>query len=383
MTAMENWFDVLADRPATSIVSALGLLAAAAIAGIALRAVTRRTRSLRQLVLAIAIASLAIGAVAAFLLGRLMVLDRAEANAALVVLGVTAVFAALLALFASKPLGDDAKRLETVVRRLESGDRTARTDVDRADELGHVARALDQLTARLDELERQRAATEEERRLMFASLGHDLRTPLSALRAAVEALADGVAPDPERYVRAMARDVEVLGTLIDDVFLLATIESGRLELDRRPVDLAELADEAIEALTPAANAHDVTLELHAPGAVRVRGHATAIGRVLRNLLDNAIRHAPANSTVTVSVVGGAQPTVRVVDEGPGFPAEFASQVFEPFSRADPSRTRETGGSGLGLVIARGLVEAHGGTIWLERSPDAPPGARVAFQLPSA
>ena len=132
MTAMENWFDVLADRPATSIVSALGLLAAAAIAGIALRAVTRRTRSLRQLVLAIAIASLAIGAVAAFLLGRLMVLDRAEANAALVVLGVTAVFAALLALFASKPLGDDAKRLETVVRRLESGDRTARTDVDRA-----------------------------------------------------------------------------------------------------------------------------------------------------------------------------------------------------------------------------------------------------------
>jgi signal transduction histidine kinase len=203
------------------------------------------------------------------------------------------------------------------------------------------------------------------------------------LRAAVEALADGVAPDPERYLRAMARDVEALGALIEDVFLLASIESGRLDLLREPVDLSELADEAVEALSPAATARRVRLSLESPGGVRVDGNATAIGRVIRNLIDNAIRHAPEDSAVDVIVAGGSAPSLRVIDRGPGFPAEFARHVFEPFARADPSRTRATGGAGLGLVIARGLVEAHGGRIWIEQPADTTTGGRVAFELPGS
>jgi two-component system, OmpR family, sensor histidine kinase BaeS len=369
--------EAITGKPWESVVAAIVLAALSVAAGYGLWVVTRRTRSLRHLVLAITLSSLAIGAVAALLLARLMVLDAGEVRTVLAMLATTAAFAAVLAVVASVPLGRDAQRLETAVRRLEAGDRTGRTGVQRADELGHVARALDELTERLDQLERERSGFEQERRTMLSSVGHDLRTPLAALRAAVEALADGVAPDPERYLRAMARDVEALSALVDDLFLLASIESGRLELPRQPLDLAELADEAAEALAPAAAMHGVTLCLDAPGRVAINGNATAIGRVLRNLLDNAIRYAPESSTIDIVVTD--QAVVRIIDRGPGFPAHFSGHAFERFARADPSRTRATGRGGLGLAIARGLVEAHGGHIWIE--PVA--GGQVAFQLPAA
>ena len=122
---------------------------------------------------------------------------------------------------------------------------------------------------------------------------------------------------------------------------------------------------------------DVTLRVDAPGRVAIDGNAAAIGRILRNLIDNAIRHAPASSTIDIIVTDGA--VVRIIDQGPGFPAGFSDHAFERFARADPSRSRATGRGGLGLAIARGLVEAHGGRIWIE--PDT--GGQVAFQLPAA
>ena len=266
-------WDAISDRPLATVVAVVVLAACAVGAGLALRALTSRTTSLRQVVLAITLSSIAIGAVVAVVLARLMVLDADQARSALGVLAATAGLAAVLAAVASRPLGRDAQRLESAVRRLEAGDRSARTGVERRDELGHVARALDELTERLDVLERERAGFEDERRRMLTSVGHDLRTPLSALRAAVEALTDGVAPDPERYLRAMGRDVEALGALVDDLFLVASIESGRLELHREPVDLSELADEAVEALAPAASARGVSLGLRSTGSVRVNGNA--------------------------------------------------------------------------------------------------------------
>jgi signal transduction histidine kinase len=377
--AAGSWSDAIADQPGESLVAVLSLTAAAVAGGVALRALTRRTRTLRNLVLAITLASLLIGALAAFLLARLMVLDAREARTVVGVLAVTALFAAVLAIVASASLGRDAQRLEVALRRLEAGDRTARTDVRRADELGHVARALDELTQRLDALEREQASLEEERRAMLTSVGHDLRTPLAALRAAIEALQDGVAADEARYLRAMAHDVDALSSLVDDLFLLSRIEAGRLELTRTRVDLAELADEAVEAITPAAAVRNVCVQLRCEQAVSVDANARALGRVIRNLLDNAVRHAPPDSTVEVVVDGRDTPTVRVLDQGPGFGAEFAPDAFDSFTRAEPSRNRASGGAGLGLAIARGIVEAHGGRIWIE----APPGGNVTFQLPTA
>ncbi len=374
-----SWWDALADNPLEATLAFGGLIAGTVAAALVLRGLTSRARSLRHQVLAVTLSALVIGALAAALLARLMILDSSELARVAGVLGVTAVFATLLVLIASAPLGRDIRRLEATVRRIESGDRAVRTNVDRADELGHVAHAIDELTARLETLERERASYEDERNAMLSSVGHDLRTPLAALQVAVEALADGVAPDPDRYLRSMRRDVEALAALVEDFFLLARIEAGRLDLNPVGVDLTEIADEAVEALAPVAAANDVTLELDASKRVHVQGNPTALGRVVRNLIDNAIRYAPAGSTVNVAVGADGRPSVRVVDEGPGFPPGFSEEAFGRFTRADASRNRATGGAGLGLAIARGVVEAHGGRIWIE----SPPGGRVVFELPAA
>lgn len=347
--------------------------------GVLLRVALHRLRSLRLGILVLTFASLAVGAVVAVVLARRMILDAGELESVVGVLALTACFATVLVLTASASLRRDIRRLEATVRAIEAGDRSTRTGVRRADELGHVAAALDDVTVRLGELERERAREEERRRALFSSVSHDLRTPLSALRAALEAVEDGVTPDPARYLRSMQRDVDVLTSLVDDLFLLARIESGSLDMPRTRVDLAEIADEAVEALAPVAAARDVCLTIEGAGTVLVEGNGSALGRVIRNLVDNAIRHSPPGSVVAIHVEGGSRPTVRVVDQGPGFPSDFTGRAFERFTRADASRSRSTGGSGLGLTIAQGLVAAHGGRIWIDDGP----GGRVTFALPAA
>jgi signal transduction histidine kinase len=358
---------------------AVALSIGTAALAVVLRIGVRRSRSLRRHVLAVLFAAHAIGAAAAVTAARLMVLDEGELGPVLGISALTALFSVGLVVVATAPLVRDVRRLEATVRRLETGDRTVRTGLDRLDELGHVAQALDELTARLDQLERERAANEDARRSLLTNIGHDLRTPLAALRAALEALTDGVAPDPARYLRSMQRDVDALAGMIDDLFLLARLEAGRLDLHPTTVDVAELADDAVEALGPTAAARGVRLVLDTAGAVPVRANAAAVSRVIRNLLDNAVRFAPAGSEVRISIERHPVPTVRVVDGGPGFPPGFAVHAFERFSRPDDHRSRADGGTGLGLAIARGLVDAHGGRIWIED----PPGGRVAFQLPAA
>jgi signal transduction histidine kinase len=160
---------------------------------------------------------------------------------------------------------------------------------------------------------------------------------------------------------------------------LAQIESARLTLERARIDLAEIADEAIEALAPTAAARAVQLQMVTEGAVPVDGDRVALGRVLRNLLDNAVRHTPAGSTVRVELAAHPSPSVRVVDEGGGFDPSFVGDAFHSFARPDASRSRHTGGAGLGLTIAKGLVDAHGGSITIEPSP----GGRVRVDLPPA
>jgi signal transduction histidine kinase len=372
------WSAAVADQPLKALAAAAAVVALTGVAAAALRRINRRSRSLRGQVLAITLTALRLGAASAGALSWLMIVDDSELGTVLSVLTVAAVAATGLVLLASAPLGRDAKRLEATVRRIEQGDREVRSEIDRVDELGHVAHALDDLTERLDELEKEQARFEAERAAMLSSVSHDLRTPIAALRVAVEALADGMAPDPGRYLSSMQRDIDALTSLVEDLFLLVRLDSGRYEMPATSVDLTEIVDEAMEALSPMAEDRNVELIMRAPGGVRIDGNAAALGRVIRNLLDNAIRHAPDRSAVSV-IVEAEPPRVRVVDEGPGFPSSFADHAFEHFTRADSSRNRGTGGAGLGLAIARGVIEAHGGHIWLEQ----PPGGHVAFELPAA
>jgi signal transduction histidine kinase len=379
MPSMASGLDAVRSDPVAAGLAGAAILLLAVGAGFALRRWSGRLRTLRSQLLVIAIAAIAVAAGAAWLLADLMILSEEQLGPVLIVLAMTAGIAAVVAAIASTSLGRAAHDLEETVRRIEEGERTVQVSSARSDELGHVARALEGLTLRLAELEEERAHHDAERSHMLSSISHDLRSPLAALRAALEALIDGVARDPDRYLRSMQADVDALASLVDDFFLLARIEGGDLSLDLGTVDLSECCDEALEALSPSAHQHDVHLELDAMARVQVRGNASALGRVVRNLVDNAIRHAPAGSTVRVTVGAEGRPVVAVVDGGSGFPVGFAEHAFERWSRADESRSRETGGAGLGLAIARGLVLAHGGRIWI----DPPPGGRVAFELPAA
>ena len=370
--------DAIRHMPLTAAAATVAIVALIAAIGLALRWLTRRLTSLRAHILALTLSGIVGGTVASIVLARSMILEASQLGTVVVVLAMTASFATFLVIIGSTALGRDVEHLERVVRDIEAGDRSVRSNLRRNDELGHVAFALDHLTIRLGQLEEERAGIEAERTMMLSSIGHDLRSPLAALKAALEALVDGVATDPERYLRSMQADVDALTALVDDLSLLSRIESGRLDLVCSVIDLTECLDEAVEALTPMARAREVSLVLDATQHIRVNGNATALGRISRNLIDNAIRHAPPGSAVSVRVSGEERPTVQVIDTGFGFPSDFAAHAFDRFTRADESRTRTSGGTGLGLAIARGLVEAHGGRIWIEPAP----GGHVAFDLPA-
>jgi two-component system sensor histidine kinase BaeS len=279
--------------------------------------------------------------------------------------------AAMVAMLMARPLARDAKRICDAAMRVADGDLTARTGVMRNDEIGEAAEMFDRMVERLD-------AVEQERALMLSSISHDLRTPLAALRAAVEAIRDGVAPDPEMYLTGMERQVRALSSLVDDLQLHTRLVSGTLTLNRTALDLTELADEAMETLRPLAESRDVKLLLEASQRVTVDADGSQLARVIRNLLDNAIRHAPADSVVLIQIEqDGVDATLKVIDQGRGFPADFRDRAFDPFTRADEARDISTGTAGLGLSIARGIVTAHDGTVGVGDGP----GGVVVISLP--
>ena len=203
--------------------------------------------------------------------------------------------AAVVAMLMARPVARDAKRICDAAMRVAGGDLSARTGVVRNDELGEAAEMFDVMVDRLN-------AIETERSLMLSSISHDLRTPLAALRAAVEAIRDGVADDPDLYLAGMERQVRALTFLVDDLQLHTRLVSGTLQLSRARIDLTELADESMEIVRPLAESRSITLLLEATERVMVDADGSQLARVIRNLLDNAIRHAPDGSVVLVQVV---------------------------------------------------------------------------------
>ncbi len=224
-------------------------------------------------------------------------------------------------------------------------------------------------------------SAERQRRNMVADAAHELRTPLSNIRGYVEAVRDGVLePDPETLA-TIHQQVLYLTDLVDDLRLLAETEAGDFGLNREPGSLFEAVRTSVEGVRARAEAKGVVLEVDLPaGSPGVEFDRTRISQVVGNLLDNAIHHTPPGGTVTVSAsVGPAVATVSVADTGEGMPAEAVPFVFERFYRVDPSRSRSTGGAGLGLTIAKQLVEAHGGSIRVHSA--AGEGTTITFDLP--
>jgi two-component system, OmpR family, sensor histidine kinase BaeS len=341
------------------------------VAAVASLRVAARFKSLRISLQVVAFAAVAVTGAAVAVASMTMFIESHDLTLVLVALVLGVGLGGVLAGAVARPLTDDLTAVSSTATRVAAGDLTARTGIERMDELGTAARAFDQMIHKLQ-------TAEEERRVLLTAIGHDLRTPMASMQAAVEALQDGVAADPAAYLRGLSHDLAHLTHLVDDLFLLSRIDAGRLELSPTDVDLAELADEAVEAVSPVAARRRVRLSVEAPGRVGVICDPAALGRVFRNLLTNAVRHSPEEGEVRIEMTrGDSLAETVVIDQGHGFPDGIRSRAFDRFVRADGSRNRESGGTGLGLAIARAIVEAHGGTIAIEDGP----GGRVRFALP--
>jgi signal transduction histidine kinase len=255
-----------------------------------------------------------------------------------------------------------------------------------ADEIGDLGRTLNQMAARLRESDARRQEAEQARRLLLAAVSHDLRTPLTSLRAVVEALGDGVVEDKvtaARYLagaRLQARQLEVL---IEDLFELSRLDAGALTLSRLEAPVADLVDEVVESVRVKAEGAGVRLDLHIePELPAVSVDAQRIGRVVLNILDNALRYTARGGCIRVSARRESDMVrLSIRDTGTGIIAEDLPHIFESLYRGEKSRSRSHGGAGLGLAIARGLVEAHGGRIWAESETGV--GTTIQFTLPIA
>jgi signal transduction histidine kinase len=274
-------------------------------------------------------------------------------------------------------------------RRLSRGDFSARVQPEGRDEVAELAQAFNDMASQLELAGEEKARMEGARREFVAWVSHDLRTPLSALRAMIDAMADGVVKDDEtveRYLRQCQTELDRMRDLIDDLFQLAQLDAGHMEMTFEACSLADLISDTLGSAVPKAAAKHVKVSGWVDPAVDpVRLAPREIGRVLRNLLDNALRHTPEGGEIQLTAgLENGSVVVSVSDTGEGISEEDLPRVFERFYRGEASRSRdgfESGGAGLGLAIARGFVEAHGGRIWAESPPGE--GTRVSFSLPSA
>jgi signal transduction histidine kinase len=286
--------------------------------------------------------------------------------------------------FLSAGLTDRIVALNRAAEEIADGDLTVRVPTTGNDEMAELARTFNMMAAQLEEADKRQRELDMLRRNLIAWAGHDLRTPLASIRAIVEALADGVVNEPQtvdRYLHTAQREIRSLSLLIDDLFELAQLEAGGLRLELQLNSLSDLISDTLESFSELASRREVTLAGNVqPGVDPVRMDAQQIGRVLSNLLGNAIRHTPAAGTVAVQAASsGDCVRVEISDTGEGIKAEDLPHVFERFYRGEKSRSRATGGAGLGLAIAKGIVEEHGGRIGAESTPGE--GTRFYFTLP--
>lgn len=307
---------------------------------------------------------------------RLMFINQHDLTLAAVLLLFASSVAVSFGYFLSNSIVDRLKLLDLGARRLSEGEFSTRVPVTGRDEVAQLAKAFNEMAARLERAEQESERLEHARRDFIAGASHDLRTPLSSLRAMLDAIADGVAQDPDEYIRRSLRVIGQLSRLTDDLVELARLESASVPLELSPGSIHEVVHSAVEGA--AHGAEDKGIRLRTSGqAGRAWMADDAISRVLTNLLDNAIRHTAVGGEVLVQLQernGTVQ--VSVQDTGEGIPADQLPNIFDRFYRGERSRTEQ--GVGLGLAIAKELIEAHGGRIWAESAPRR--GTRITFSL---
>ena len=317
---------------------------------------------------------------------QLLLLELAVGGAVLVVLGGAGYVVVRRSL---KPLD----KVETTAEAIAAGDLSLRVpESDARTEVGSLSRSFNAMLTQIEgafaaqTLSEAQARTSEERMRRFVGdASHELRTPLTSIRGFAELYRQGALRSKEDVTRAMSRvenEAARMGLLVEDLLLLARLDQQR-PLESAPVDLLELAGDAVQDARAVDSTRSVQLEAVAAGPPPVvLGDALRLRQVFGNLVANALAHTPAATPVALRVsTSGSEALVEVADSGPGIPAEDRARVFERFFRTDASRTRASGGSGLGLSIVSALVAAHGGTVSVSETPGG--GATFAVRLPLA
>ena len=279
----------------------------------------------------------------------------------------------VLTFFLSRRVLAPVEALSRAARGVAGRDFSGRVDVRSRDEVGELSRTFNAMTEEL-------ARTEEVRRSLVADVAHELRTPVSNIRGYLEAMRDGLVNADEATLDSMHEEAVLLTRLIEDLQELALAESGQMPLHIQACDLAEVVRKAVAAVQPQAEAKGVSVGIEEEGSLIAEADPERIGQVLRNLLNNGVSYTLPGGHIRVSVREmGDEAEVRVEDSGAGISQEDLPHVFERFYRVDKSRSRATGGVGLGLTIARRLVEAHGGEISVQSQ--AGKGSAFTFTLP--
>lgn len=302
---------------------------------------------------------------------------RAMNTALAVAAGAAFLAAVAVSIFVTRRIVAPVRAMMTASARIADGRYGERVPVTSDDELGELAGQFNRMAAALEQVERMR-------RDLLADVAHELRTPLAGIDGYMEALIDGVLPaEPETFHR-IRREASRLQRLVADLRELSWVEAGQVPVLPHPVEVRELAEAAAARMRPQFQDKGIILALDVPeGLPRVLADPDRIGQVLTNLLGNAIRYTSEGGRVTIGArFGQGMVAIAVADTGAGIAPEHLPHLFDRFYRADPSRARSSGGSGIGLTIARHLVEAHGGAIQAE-SPGPGRGATFTFTLPSA
>lgn len=300
-------------------------------------------------------------------------LNRAISRRLWTTLPLAALVSAVLLVVLSSSILAPVEALTRAVRRFGAGDRTARAEVRSRDELGELAAAFNSMAASLEH-------SESLRRQLVTDVAHELRTPLTNLRCQIEGMQDGLLAADAATLASLHEETLLLARLTDDLHVLTLAEAGQLPLTRQRIALGDAVESAVMAMRARASEAGVALECALMPVAVVDADPERLGQILRNLLANALQHTPSGGRIGVAVALAEHGVVVLVrDTGRGIEAAELPFVFERFWRADASRARATGGAGLGLAIARQLVEMHGGRVSVESTPGQ--GAEFQVWLP--
>ncbi|HET6771380.1 MAG TPA: HAMP domain-containing sensor histidine kinase [Actinomycetota bacterium] len=366
--------------------ASLGILLAVAVAasvGVAALAGWLLARaSFRRRTVGVAVAGVAVSLVNLLALAMLMFVSAHDAALTAILLTYAGAVGVATGLALAQAPAAAVARLAATARRLGEGDLGARVGKVRAGpEVETLARTLDEMADRVQASVALERESEARRRDLITAVSHDLRTPLAGLRAIAEAVQDGVADDPstlQRYAAEIGRTVGSLSTLVDDLMELSQLDGESVRAETRRGRLADVVASALAACEPQVRAKGITVEVDLTGADEGASCSPRLARVLQNLVQNAVRHTPGDGSVWVEAhqrPDGLE--VTVTDTGEGIAARPVDRVFEPFWRGDAARTSP--GSGLGLALAKRIVEAMGGGISVESAPNR--GSRFAILLP--